>query len=129
MIPQLLITDDDPAFRDAVAEALTRRGLGVCQAADGRAAVRMLCQTRVDMILMDFNMPGGENGLQVIEQLPADRIPPWVLVSGQIDETIRAEAARLRAYRVLDKPVRLKQINDVVCRGLAEVYGWVAPAA
>ena len=127
MIPQLLITDDDPAFRDAVAEALRRRGLGVCQAGDGREAVRVLCQTRVDMILMDFNMPGGANGLEVIGQLPADRIPPWVLVSGQIDAAIRAEAARLRAYRVLDKPVRLKQINDVVCRGLAEVYGWVAP--
>ena len=39
MIPNLLITDDDSAFRDALCEGLSRRGFRVTAACDGEEAI------------------------------------------------------------------------------------------
>lgn len=127
MIPKILVTDDDADFRGVVCEALARRGLLVEQAADGDEALHVIEQTPIHMVLVDVHMPRvtGLDVIRVLSQRP--NAMPYVLMSAMMDEAIEREAARMRAYKILRKPVRLGQLRDIVCGGLAEAYGWRPP--
>lgn len=127
VVPNLLITDDDPAFRQVVSEGLVRRGFRVTEASDGREALELIERSEVHLALVDFHMPH-VTGLDVIRHLhgrPAS--PPCVLMSAELDDEIRREAERMRAYHVLSKPVRLAQLTKIVCGALVDRYGWRPP--
>ncbi len=53
-IPNLLVTDDDSAFRRVVCEGLTRRGFRVTEARDGQEAIEVLQRAQVHVALLDF---------------------------------------------------------------------------
>lgn len=124
LIPNLLVTDDDSAFRQAVCEGLLRRGFRVTEARDGQEALELISSCEVHCALIDVHMPR-LSGLDVIRHLhQQSQSPPCVLMSADLDEEIRREAERMRAYQVLSKPVRLAQLTDVVCGALSDIYGW-----
>jgi len=122
--PNLLVTDDDTAFRQAVCEWLQRRGFRVTEACDGEQAMALIETTEIHMALLDVHMPR-LSGLDVISRLQTDpRSLPCVLMSAQLDEATRRRAIEMKAYEVLDKPIPLRRLNDTVRAVLADVYGW-----
>lgn len=124
LIPNLLITDDDSAFRSVLCEGLSRRGFKVTEAGDGIEAIELIQRSEVHVCLVDFHMPR-LNGLEVIRHIhQTSQRTPCVLMSADLDETIRAEAKQASVYDVLSKPMRLTQISDLVCRALSDAYGW-----
>ncbi len=123
-VPNLLVTDDDAAFRSAICEGLVRRGFRVTQACDGQEAIELLSRTEVHVALFDVHMPR-LGGLEVIRHL--HRQPtrlPCLLMSAQMDEATRREAMAMHAYGVLDKPIPLNRLTATVCAALTEIYGW-----
>lgn len=126
-IPSLLVSDDDPAFRQVVCEGLTRRGFRVTEARDGQEALDVLQQSLVHVALLDFHMPR-VSGLEVIRYLyESPESPPCVLMSAELSEETRREAHRMRAFEVLSKPVRLQQLTRIVWSALTAVHGWYPP--
>lgn len=126
-IPNLLVTDDDSAFRQVVCEGLTRRGFRVTEARDGLEAIELLGRSRVHIALLDVHMPR-LSGLEVIRHLyESPESPPCVLMSADLDDEIRREAQRMRAFEVLSKPVRLQHLTQIVCAALTKAYGWHPP--
>ena len=124
LIPNLLVTDDDLAFRQVVCEGLRRRGFCVTEAGDGQEAIDVISRSNVHMVLIDVHMPR-VTGLEVIRHLHQHpQSPPCVLMSAELNDEIRREAERMRAYQVLSKPIRLVQLTDVIRGALSEVYGW-----
>ncbi len=123
-VPNLLVTDDDAAFRDVVCESLSRRGFHVTAACDGQEAIELLGQSEVHFALVDVHMPG-LGGLDVIRHLDRQpNSPPCVLMSAQMDDATRREAIAMHAYDVLDKPIRMNRLTKMVYDALIEVYGW-----
>jgi CheY-like chemotaxis protein len=123
-IPNLLVTDDDSAFRSVLCEGLLRRGFNVTEAGDGMEAIELIEQSEVHACLIDFHMPK-LNGVEVIRHIrQRSNQTPCVLMSADLDETIRAQAQQVSVYEVLSKPIRLKQISDLICNALSDVYGW-----
>lgn len=124
LIPNLLVTDDDSAFREVVREGLSRRGFRVTEASDGQEAIDVIASCEVHFALIDVHMPrlSGLDVIRHLHQQPGS--PPCVLMSADLDEEIRREAERMQAYQVLSKPVRLTQLTDVVCGALSDIYGW-----
>ncbi|MEP6167451.1 MAG: response regulator [Rhodopirellula bahusiensis] len=127
MIPTVLVTDDDADFRGVVCEALVRRGVKTEQAGDGDEALRVIEKTAIHMVLLDVHMPRvtGLDVMRILSQRP--NAMPYVLMSALMDEAIEREAARMRAYKILRKPVRLGKLREIVCGGLTETYGWLPP--
>jgi two-component system chemotaxis response regulator CheY len=124
VVPNLLVTDDDSAFRQVVCEGLVRRGFRVTQASDGQEAIEAINRSEVHVALIDVHMPK-VTGLDVIRYLrQRPQSPPCVLMSADLDDEIRREAERMCAYQILSKPVRLAQLTDVVCGALSDVYDW-----
>jgi two-component system chemotaxis response regulator CheY len=48
-------------------------------------------------------------------------------MSADLDDEIRREAQRMRAFEVLSKPVRLQHLTQIVCAALTKAYGWHPP--
>ena len=69
MTLRLLIVDDHPLTRDALASLLAQHGFDVVgQAADGTEAIRLAGELGPDVILLDLSMPGLE-GLDALPRL------------------------------------------------------------
>lgn len=124
LIPNLLVTDDDSAFRQVVSEGLRRRGFRVTEASDGQEAIDVVSRSKVHVALIDVHMPR-VTGLEVIRQLrQRPECPPCVLMSAELDDEIRREAERMCTYQVLSKPVRMVQLTNIIRGALSDVYGW-----
>jgi CheY-like chemotaxis protein len=61
-LPSMAAEPEPPA-----AEALEEQGHAVLQAADGAAALRLLAEAPVDLLLTDVGLPGGMNGRQLAD--------------------------------------------------------------
>jgi len=122
--PAVLITDDDPAWREALEQVFGPPQYRPLLASDGCEAVEIVRQQRIDLVLLDMHMPR-LNGLETIRrvrELHAEM--PCILISGALDERIRQDALAVRAYSVLAKPIRLGEVRRVVQQALLAVYGW-----
>jgi len=136
--PRLLITDDDRDFRATVAGVLQDRGFETLEAGDGEEALEIICRQQVHLLLLDMQMPR-LSGLETIERLRGIAVelhvggtsgiaplPPWILISGALDEQLIARARAASAFSVLPKPVRLPELTGAVASALNQAYGWRA---
>jgi DNA-binding response OmpR family regulator len=88
---RVLVVDDDPHARAAVARILADEGYDATVAADGEEASSLLSSWRPDLVLTDLHMPrlDGRGLLRAVKRvLPST---PVILVSARGE----AEAARL----------------------------------
>jgi len=65
----ILVVEDDAAVRAAAIEMLRELGYRVLEAADGRAALRLLeAEPEVTLLFTDVGLPGGLNGRQLARE-------------------------------------------------------------
>jgi CheY-like chemotaxis protein len=122
MIPHLLITDDDRAFRETLGEVFRRRGFTTMLAGDGEEALEIVRGQPVHLMLLDMHMPR-LTGLETIDRLRQEaRLLPWILLSGALTETIVESAKALSAAAVLSKPVRIAALSELVYEILRKSY-------
>ena len=95
---RVVVTDDHPVVRQGLRSFLEAQGFAVVgEAGDGAAAVRLVQETRPDVLLTDLVMPGVD-GIEAIRRLRAEGPPVGILVltsfSGaeQVIPAIRAGA-------------------------------------
>lgn len=100
----VLLVDDDPEVRQAVADMLHGGGHRVTEAENGPQALLLLEQMNPDLMLLDYAMPG-MNGAQLAANV-LDRMPDLQLLflTGFADSEAIDAAVDGRA-RILKKPV------------------------
>jgi len=114
----ILVIDDEPIQREALAGHLNNRGHSVLVADSGRSGIETLQHHLVDLILTDFRMPDMD-GQEVL--VAARKINPEIEVIimtafGTVDGAV--DAMREGAYHYLEKPVDLDELGKVVDRAL-----------
>ena len=98
----VLIIEDDPGVRSFLNLLLKEQGCHTATAPDGIAALDLVTRGKIrpDLILSDYNMPKGPNGLQVVEELRAGvhRQIPVIVLTGDISTSTLRDigAPRLR---------------------------------
>jgi len=96
----------------------------VTEAGDGEEALDVMQRDEIHVALVDLHMPR-LTGMEVIRRLAeSPESPPCVLMSAELDDRVRAEAKRMRAFDVLSKPVRMQHLADVIGHVLESVYDW-----
>jgi DNA-binding NarL/FixJ family response regulator len=126
----VLIVDDHPLTREALATLLTRSGFTVAgEAADGETAVERAAQLAPDLILLDLSLPG-MNGLDALPKLreAAPRAEVVVLTASGTEENLLGAIRGGAAGYLLksEPPERIAEFLRGVARGEAALSGSVA---
>lgn len=118
----VLVVEDDPEVRGLLKLLLEDEGHRITTAQDGPAALRLLAQdaVRPDLLLADYNLPNGLNGLAVAAKIRETlRSPiPVVILTGDISTETLSAIAR-HDFAKLDKPVKPKALHLTIQRLLA----------
>jgi two-component system OmpR family response regulator len=107
--PHILIVDDHREIRDLVSRALTKEGLRVSVAADGRAMRKVLADSRIDLILLDLMLPG-EDGLSLCRSVRAESRIPIIMLTAKGDEVDRVIGLEMGADDYLPKPFGSREL-------------------
>lgn len=119
---RILVAEDDDAMRAMLAHTLRRAGYTVVEVEDGFELGDYMAMMRghggtlapPDLIVSDVRMPG-RTGLEALGRLRAQGVTcPVLLLSAFADAETHAEALRLGARRLLDKPVDLDVLKAAV---------------
>lgn len=116
---RVLIVDDSELTRDMLVDLAGRLGLEPLEAVDGFDALRVLQQTRPDLVLTDLDMPvlDGPALIERLREAPMWRELPVVVLStrGSDQDKERAMRAGANAYLVKAsfKPADLQRVLDV----------------
>lgn len=130
MTARVLIVDDHPLTRDALAALLGAHGFDVCgTAADGAGAVREAARLQPDVVLLDLSMPGVD-GLSALPSLRHASPGCEVVVltaSGTEDNLLAAIRAGAAGYLLkTEPPERIAGFLEGVVHGEAALSGSVA---
>jgi CheY-like chemotaxis protein len=122
MAATVLVVDDSPTIRRVVTRQLTARGYEVVAAADGTGAVQVLMQRPIDLVLIDFFMPG-MNGLQLcraIRAMPNMAALPIVLMSAKADKIRGPAMQQAGAVDAISKPFDPLALHAVIEHALTK---------
>jgi CheY-like chemotaxis protein len=108
----VLLVDDNDEVRGVIADYLRETGYIVMEAASGDAALAVLADSPVDILVSDLVMPGALDGIGLARE--AQRRRPdlkILLISGYRDSA--AEAKKL-GLAILGKPFKLGELADAL---------------
>ena len=118
-MPRILLIDDDPAIRVALARLLTYDGHSVTTAENGDKGLRLVEAQRVDLVITDVVMPEVD-GLEFLIRLRRMESPPPVIVlsggGSQLVTPYLDLAVQFGAAAVLTKPVVLSEMREHIAR-------------
>ena len=123
--PRVLVADDNPDNRAILVEMLTRVGLRVETAVDGRDAVARFGEWNPHLVLMDLRMPvmNGYEAIRAIRGTKEGQAVPVIVVTASAFEEDRQQVERSGGDDFLGKPFREPELLEKVGRLLKT--GWV----
>jgi len=131
----VLLVEDDPPVRNATRMLLKAEGYSVTAVESLAEALQRARQEKVDLLVTDYHLSGGETGIQVIAALREifGLALKAVLMTGDTSTAVR-EFARDTRLRVASKPIKAEELLILlrallaVLRVLPTQYGCVGRA-
>lgn len=105
----VLLIEDEPSYVDAVDVALTKEGLSLQSADDGRVGLERFRDIRPDVVLLDLMLPG-LSGLDVLKRIRSESEVPVIVLSAKDGEADIVTALELGADDYLTKPYSLREL-------------------
>jgi CheY-like chemotaxis protein len=116
--PAILIVENDEVTRELYADALSRVDAVLIEAGNPYEAFEQLGKRAFSLILTDLHMPGG--GVEFLINLRgANVVCPIIVITGLGGDSIRDAAMTAGATVFLEKPIRTKQLREIVNRFLS----------
>ncbi|ACD83192.1 sigma-54-dependent transcriptional regulator [Candidatus Methylacidiphilum infernorum] len=113
----ILIVDDDYAFRLAFSKTVRSLGHTVSGTSEVPKALELAQQT--DLIFLDLKLKG-EDGLSLLEEMrKLDKKPPVIILTAFPNSFNTIEAIKKGAFDHLTKPIKKREIQDVIERALS----------
>ena len=105
----ILICDDNETVHQTLQLYLQEAGFQVLSAYDGAAALDMIDQNRVDLVILDIMLPK-LFGTEVCRQIRQSSDLPIIILSAKVDETDRIVGLELGADDYVTKPFSPKEV-------------------
>jgi diguanylate cyclase (GGDEF)-like protein len=106
----VLLIEDSATQRALVGSLLGRLGYKVAAACDGAEGLRVLTDTRPDLILLDVVMPGLD-GWETLERIRRSSGVPVIMLTARDEEVDRVRGLRAGADDYLGKPFRQDELE------------------
>ncbi len=108
---ELLLVEDDEAFRATAARWMTKTGHRVEHVANGQEALLQFERKRFDVAIVDMNMPG-ITGLELLQRVKEAEVEVQMLIlTGQATVENAVAAMKLGASDYLTKPFALAELE------------------
>jgi DNA-binding NtrC family response regulator len=120
---RVLVVEDDPDMRRALARCLVREGCHVDLATDGADAAEKIDRLRPELIITDLEMP--RSGGRDVVALAVERRTPVVVLTGHATVQVAVELMRAGASNFLTKPFTPATLRHL----LDDAFGRVAKGA
>ncbi len=102
---RVLVVDDDPTVLSTYRRMLRRAGFEVVTESDPRKVLENGHADGVDLLLLDYRMPGLD-GLSLLAELRRrECTAPVILISAYLNDDVVDQARMLGVARLLQKPV------------------------
>jgi len=113
----VLCIDNDASILDGMATLLAQWGVGVDLAGGVDEALAAVARRRPDLVLADYHLDRGENGLDALERVrgACDPPPPGALLTADHGADLLAQA-RSAGYVVLHKPIRPAALRALIAQ-------------
>ncbi len=117
-----LVAEDNDDYRAVIRMLLSHFGCTVVEASNGFEAIERAESTHPDLIIMDWIMPhlGGLEATKRLKENPRTRDIPVVICTALSMEALGHTKLLDCAHEVIQKPVRLEKIRDIVRQYVAE---------
>jgi DNA-binding NtrC family response regulator len=116
----VLLLDDNKTFLEDF-ESLMGESFNVLTAQTEAEAFDILGNKRVDVVLLDVMLGGGQSGMEVLKRVK-DTIPdcPVIILTANASVESAVEAMKLGAYHYLPKSPKIEELKTIVEKAFAE---------
>src|ERR671929_1752009 len=120
MATDILIVDDEPDIREAVAGILDDEGHGTRTARDSEEALAAIALRRPSLLFLDIWLQGSRlDGLQLLDNVKEQHPElPVVMISGHGNIETAVSAIKRGAYDFIEKPFKADRLVLVANRAL-----------
>lgn len=131
---KILVVEDDVGIAALERKRLERAGNTVVAVATTEEAMAEIQKGGVELLVLDYMLPGGTTGLDFYEQIKnAGFYLPVIMVTGLSDEATVVKALRAGVHDFVTKSVEyLDYLPDAVARVLAQEHisrkNWRSPS-
>jgi two-component system OmpR family response regulator len=110
---RVLLVDDEKDFANYTAKRLRTRGMQVQIVYSGSAALTLVADHPVDVVLLDLLMPGMD-GIEVFREIKRVRPEAQVIVLSGVDREAVAEGEALGAVDYIRKPCEFSTLLEAI---------------
>jgi len=100
---RIMVVDDDPQIRRVLRTAFVAQGYEAVDARNGEEALELLRDEKIDLVVLDFNMPG-MSGLETCRAIRSSSELPIVMLTVRDAEADKVEALDAGADDYITKP-------------------------
>lgn len=122
---KVLLVDDSPSARKFSRRVLENLGIvNFFEADSGRAALEIMSQTMVDLVVTDYNMPemDGKELIEFIRKESWQNTIPILMVTSESDMGRLAAVEELGVSGICDKPFEPSVIRSLLIRIMNDIH-------
>ncbi len=106
----VLIVDDDLRLAQMLKGFLEKEGFGVLLAGNGTEMWQQLSHGAIDVLILDWMLPGGKDGIALVKELRGKNAPPVLMLSARGDDDDRISGLESGVDDYLAKPFNAREL-------------------
>lgn len=110
-VQTIVVVEDDPSIADLLNTYLRKDGFRVLIAEDGLKALQSIAEERPKMVILDLNLPGPLDGLDICREIRKHSDLPVMMVTARDAELDRVIGLELGADDYVTKPFSPRELT------------------
>ena len=111
----VLIVDDEEQLCKLIARKLKKAGINTVIALNGQAALKAICETPIDAVILDYMLPD-MTGIEVLKAVKKEGDIPVVMLTSYANVESAVMAMKIGAADYLNKPIELEELKNIVVK-------------
>jgi signal transduction histidine kinase/ActR/RegA family two-component response regulator len=113
--PRILVVEDDIAVAKEIESMIRRQGYEVSTVvASEDAAFSAVARSQPDLVLVDMQLRGGMDGIEISKQIQSRLKIPVVYITAQFDHEILQHARLAKPYGYILKPIDFEELSTII---------------